>query len=499
MAELRGNSTCGGYKILTTGDTAKSIRISDEGDNFAADNVEEALEELATKTLPKTGGTIEGTLQVGTNGITLNIPENGEITSGEDFKIIKNQPWLTLDSSSSGSNAIEQAAGISIGESGKKGSAAMHITYTGDGYAHIGMGSVDEATSLPEHEAMRLHYQNKNAKFLGEIQPHIALKTSSQHVAGAINELFQSVSNGKSTVASAITDMGVVTSSGATFGTMALNIRNIRTSNIDDTVLYGNGANGVFNSTGNVTWGSSGTNLYKYSKFTLNTGHTLTCSPNNSSIVIYVQGDCIINGTIHLNGKITGNFSNSPSSITAPALFNSSVSSYGSEVFYGSRLRNLIYVNGSNVSNSSGSSSNMQVGGRGGNGGSSTNSGSSGQTAYCGGGGAGGRGGSYVVDNGSSGSTSYSGGQGGYGGGTIILIVGGDLTIGSSGKIQANGARGSNGSSSAGDGGGGGGGRIILIHRGKYTNRGSLQANGGSGYGNGRAGYAGYIKVLQGI
>ena len=43
----------------------------------------------------------------------------------------------------------------------------------------------------------------------------------------AINELKTSVSNGKSTIASAITDMGVSTSATATFQTMANNIKNI--------------------------------------------------------------------------------------------------------------------------------------------------------------------------------------------------------------------------------------------------------------------------------
>ena len=42
-----------------------------------------------------------------------------------------------------------------------------------------------------------------------------------------MNEVFQSVSNGKAAVASAITDKGVPTASDATFNTMANNIRSI--------------------------------------------------------------------------------------------------------------------------------------------------------------------------------------------------------------------------------------------------------------------------------
>lgn len=45
----------------------------------------------------------------------------------------------------------------------------------------------------------------------------------------AIDQLFQSVSNGKSQIASAITDMGVSTSGSASFSTMASNIKNIKT------------------------------------------------------------------------------------------------------------------------------------------------------------------------------------------------------------------------------------------------------------------------------
>lgn len=48
------------------------------------------------------------------------------------------------------------------------------------------------------------------------------------------NQLFQSVSNGKSTIAAAITDKGVDTASDASFSTMANNIRNIRTIVIGD-------------------------------------------------------------------------------------------------------------------------------------------------------------------------------------------------------------------------------------------------------------------------
>ena len=98
-------------------------------------------------------------------------------------------------------------------------------------------------------------------------------------------------------------------------------------------------------------------------------------------------------------------------------------------------------------------------------------------------------------------------------GGLIILIVGGNLTIGSGGKIIADGSMqggfSNPGSASysgqyASTGGSTGGGRIIIAHRGTYTNNGSVTANGGVVYpghvndssgGTGGVGGAGAITV----
>ncbi|WP_206478080.1 hypothetical protein [Halomonas sp. KRD171] len=92
--------------------------------------------------------------------------ETSNVFSG-DLEISKDNPWLTLDSPAGGEIGVEQCAGISIGESGKKGGAALHLTYTGDGRGHIGMGVVDVATGIPENEVMELYYQSKDVKFLG--------------------------------------------------------------------------------------------------------------------------------------------------------------------------------------------------------------------------------------------------------------------------------------------------------------------------------------------
>lgn len=58
----------------------------------------------------------------------------------------------------------------------------------------------------------------------------IVLKTTDKTVKGAINEVFQNVSNGKKLIATAITDKGVETNSDATFQVMANNISKIETN-----------------------------------------------------------------------------------------------------------------------------------------------------------------------------------------------------------------------------------------------------------------------------
>ena len=61
---------------------------------------------------------------------------------------------------------------------------------------------------------------------------------TANNVEGALAELFQSVSNGKTLIASAITDKGVATSNTALFQQMATNINNISTGelNVGDTI-----------------------------------------------------------------------------------------------------------------------------------------------------------------------------------------------------------------------------------------------------------------------
>ena len=72
-------------------------------------------------------------------------------------------------------------------------------------------------------------------------------------------------------------------------------------------------------------------------------------------------------------------------------------------------------------------------------------------------------------------------------GGLLILIVGGNLTIGGSGSIQANGVNGGTGianpapHTSYGGGGGSGGGKLLTLHGGTLSNSGTITSTGGSG------------------
>lgn len=97
-----------------------------------------------------------------------------------DIAIIKNNAWLSLDSASSGSDTVEQAAGISIGESGYKGGAALHLTYTGDGWSNIGMGTV--ANGVPQYNVLRMNYLSNRANFLGQVGVASGLYTQNIHI-----------------------------------------------------------------------------------------------------------------------------------------------------------------------------------------------------------------------------------------------------------------------------------------------------------------------------
>ncbi|MFD2171531.1 hypothetical protein [Tumebacillus lipolyticus] len=124
-------------------------------------------------------------------------------------------------------------------------------------------------------------------------------------------------------------------------------------------------------------------------------------------------------------------------------------------------------------------------------------------------GGGGGGGGGASNGNGNSTPIAQAGGPGGnYGGGAIILICRGNISIGATGTILANavGSAGKGGDgkslggsvhdvSGGGGGGGAGGGTVTLIHKGTYSNSGSIQVNATSG----AAGGAGFYNSAPAV
>ena len=80
------------------------------------------------------------------------------------------------------------------------------------------------------------------------------------------------------------------------------------------------------------------------------------------------------------------------------------------------------------------------------------------------------------------GTGSYTGGNGGDGcGGLLILLVGGDLTIGASGGVYAKGVAGSSRQATGQylPGSGSGGGSVIICYKGTLTNNGTINVDGG--------------------
>ena len=133
--------------------------------------------------------------------------------------------------------------------------------------------------------------------------------------------------------------------------------------------------------------------------------------------------------------------------------------------------------------------------------------GSGGSATYSGGGtgGAspgGGGGGCVVVSKGSSGNPVNGTAGNGYPGGGLWIFVKGNVTIGASGIISADGKDGgaggtyTNGSVIGGGGGGAGGGIVALIYGGSIVNSGSVRAYGGKGAAGSTAGQDGAVGAV---
>lgn len=258
-----------------------------------------------------------------------------------------------------------------------------------------------------------------------------------------------------------------------------------------------------------------------YNNLTINSGITLTPSNRCRGFRIVVLNDCVINGTVSMTGKgancqpdfdgdypIYDIYNNiigyvpKIGSAGAPALDFNGSGQDGSAGINGSSGgggggggANFItfrggggagtcfsggaggggYAWGSGTTNASGSINGRDYGGRGGDGYYAGYADSS-NTYYCRGG-VGNPGGSEWYRTGTFLNTAPSGT-----GGLLILIVYGNLTIGSTGIISSDGISARTGSTYClGGGGGSGGGSINIFYKGNLDNSGSIHANGGIG------------------
>lgn len=301
---------------------------------------------------------------------------------------------------------------------------------------------------------------------------------------------------------------------------------------------FGNGSDGDLNTSGNVSFTSTldGPTVYKnFKNLTINAGHTVTVSNRCKGLVIYCLGNCIINSNLTMTsrGCIATGVNVNPYNLNKCVRRNCSFTDYSIPAVGaagGPAVHNVGYnigstgVNGqcgggssgqaqngmgSSVYSGAGSAGTSYSGGSGGGacignitltGGSAVANGgaggygvavnASGPSSHGGGGGAGNPGG---VGAGSKGGTGFPGETGT--GGLIILIVRGNLTIGSTGLISSDGSAGGGGSAVFWAwGGSSGGGSITLLYGGTLSNTGTVRANGGGG---GIAGGAGSVRIAQ--
>jgi len=288
---------------------------------------------------------------------------------------------------------------------------------------------------------------------------------------------------------------------------------------------FGNGEEGDVTITGDTPLAvtlDEGQLIKQYESLTIDEGATLRPANRCNGMILLVQGDLIINGTISADkcAPLLNSFEEEAANELHVALCNITGGNGGS----GGRGSSYDYSGSGSAdrraqgAGGTGGSGFAFGGGYGGGGGSSRSSapggpgdprppvgspipypGGSGVRVYgvggtdsdgTGGAGPGGGGGASAKSgygrNGTAGDA--------IGGGSIYIFVGGTVTIGATGKITANGGNGGNGASSTGGGyspgyagshssygGGGGGGCIALVHSGRYNNLGSIMVNGGTG------------------
>ncbi|MFC1653590.1 hypothetical protein ACFL1M_01970 [Patescibacteria group bacterium] len=283
--------------------------------------------------------------------------------------------------------------------------------------------------------------------------------------------------------------------------------------------------------------------VMEYSSLTINSGATLTTNNRCKGLFIYVSGNATINGTLSMTARganvnpVTAGVS--ATGLRIPMLKSGETDTLAAADFAGAgtavinavanqngisgdgKIYTIARTGGSGGprdTNKSGDPGGTATNGTGGGGGGSMAGGNNNPAEYggagsdgtCFSGGSGGGGADWTgpaqdagdyggaggdscktstsyLNGGGAGNPAGSGDQGADGqtgtGGVVVLIVGGNLTIGATGSIQANGKDGGGGSYSIYDSGGGGsgGGYVLVLYAGSLSNSGSVTANGGSG------------------
>lgn len=240
--------------------------------------------------------------------------------------------------------------------------------------------------------------------------------------------------------------------------------------------IFGDGSDGSYTSGDNLTPGK----VYNFTTFTLNSGDTLTSTTSsNEPLVILVQGDVDISGTIDLRGKSNGGILPYSAGLKSDGQNGGATTStdrgegkggrqFPKDEYFNAITGSLRVPAGSD--GGKGGDAEADIGGGGGGGGAAFdangNDGARGNTG-----------------DGFRGGTQGPGGAGGAGGGALIIITNGNFNF--DGTIDIRGEDGEAGAdvkdSGAGGGGGGGGGSAHIIYSGNLSNNGNTLIAGGNG------------------
>jgi hypothetical protein len=229
------------------------------------------------------------------------------------------------------------------------------------------------------------------------------------------------------------------------------------------TDVFGDGSNSVINSSANITLTRGQT--YNYESFTLNEDDDLLTSGGDETmpVVIRVQGDCVIDGDIALQGLGANIQSHSMDEYLAGAFLSAGENGVSPQ---------------SNINGAGGGGSGTITSGTSGSG---TSAGSAGTIKWgmqnnpllCIPGMRGGNGGRWTTANPLR--------TGGAGGGAIVFYIGGDLIINGAVDVRGVNGQNSNSTSSGPSGGGGGGSAVFYVNGDIDISNSTLLVSGGEG------------------